>query len=232
MIALNNLTTGYAGRPLACPLSGAFEAGSATAIIGANGCGKSTLLKTIAGLLPPVSGSVNYAPGVENRLGWLPQQSELDNQFPLTVHDVVAMGCWPASGMMRGLRSTERIDAALSQVGLSAMAALPLNRLSGGQFQRMLFARLLAQDAPVMLMDEPFTGIDSQTCDALLAVIATLHARGKTLLVVLHDMETVRRHFPYTLWLHREHYHWGNTAEVLAHPAFEPVRASAQEPAV
>ncbi len=224
MITLNNLVTGYAGKRLTCPLNGAFRPGSPTAIVGINGCGKSTLLKTLAGFLPPLSGSVNW-PGDKKIIGWLPQQNELDHDFPLTVSDVVAMGAWPAAALTQGLRgeTLSRIDAALEQVGLTALRRHTLNRLSGGQFQRMLFARLLVQDAPIMLMDEPFTGIDSQTSDALLEVMATLNARGKTLLVVLHNQQMVHRHFPETLWLHQGHYRWGRTASVLPPPSACPL---------
>ncbi|KMV33788.1 metal ABC transporter ATP-binding protein [Franconibacter pulveris] len=224
MITLNNLVTGYAGKRLTCPLNGAFRPGSPTAIVGVNGCGKSTLLKTLAGFLPPLSGSVSW-PGDKKIIGWLPQQNELDHDFPLTVSDVVAMGAWPNAALTQGLRgeTLSRIDAALEQVGLTALRRHTLNRLSGGQFQRMLFARLLVQDAPIMLMDEPFTGIDSQTSDALLEVMATLNARGKTLLVVLHNQQMVHRHFPETLWLHHGHYRWGQTASVLPPPSACPL---------
>ncbi|WP_049292770.1 metal ABC transporter ATP-binding protein [Franconibacter helveticus] len=216
MITLNNLVTGYAGNALTGPLNGAFRPGRPTAIVGMNGCGKSTLLKTLAGFLPPLGGSVSW-PGDKRAIGWLAQQSELDRHFPLTVSDVVATGAWPAVSLMKSLRgeTRSRIDAALEQVGLTALRRHTLNRLSGGQFQRMLFARLLVQDAPVMLMDEPFTGIDNQTSDALLALMAQLAARGKTLLVVLHNPQMVRRHFPETLWLHQGRYRWGKTTEVM-----------------
>lgn len=216
MITLNNLITGYPGHPLTCPLNGTFRAGSPTAIVGVNGCGKSTLLKTLAGLLPPAGGSFTFSE--KNPLiGWLAQQSELDHHFPLTVGDVVAMGAWPATGLASGLcgEALSRTEAALEQVGISALRHHSLNRLSGGQFQRMLFARLLVQDAPVMLMDEPFTGIDSQTSEALLDVMTALSAQGKTLLAVLHNQQMVHRYFPNTLWLHQGHYHWGETATVL-----------------
>lgn len=215
MIELDNLTTGYHGKPLTQLINGTFERGSLTAIIGTNGCGKSTLLRTLAGLLPPVSGNI-FLPESE-LVGWLPQQSELDHHFPITVFDVVAMGCWPAASLLRGLccEALDRIESALDLVGLHAIAYQTINRLSGGQFQRMLFARMLVQDAQLMLLDEPFTGIDSQTSDALLDVITALHQQGKTLLVVLHNLAIVERAFPQTLWLHEGHYHWGETHHIV-----------------
>lgn len=107
MIKLNNLVTGYRGRALSQPLNGQFTPGSLTAIMGANGVGKSTLLKTLAGLLPAVSGTVRYAQR-KPQIAWLPQQSDIDHQFPLRVGDVVAMGSWPSTGMLRGMGRTMR----------------------------------------------------------------------------------------------------------------------------
>lgn len=216
MIALEKLVTGYRGQALSQPLSGQFRRGSLTAIMGVNGAGKSTLLKTIAGLLPPVSGAVRYVQQ-DKQIAWLPQQSEIDPHFPLRVIEVAAMGCWPVSGMLGGIRRAmrARVEAALAQVGLQDLAGRAIGQLSGGQFQRMLFARMLVQDAPVMLLDEPFTGIDSQTSAALLQVIGQLHAQGKTILTVLHSQPMVERHFPELLYLHDGHYHWGNTSEIL-----------------
>ncbi|AUX92549.1 metal ABC transporter ATP-binding protein [Mixta gaviniae] len=217
MIELNHLVTGYRGRALSQPLSGRFAPGSLTAIMGANGAGKSTLLKTLAGLLPAVSGTVRYGQR-KPQIAWLPQQSDIDHHFPLRVSDVVAMGSWPSTGMLRGMGRAmrDRIDNALAQVGLTPLAGRAISQLSGGQFQRMLFARMLVQDAQVLLLDEPFTGIDSQTSTLLLQVIDALHRKGKTIITVLHSQPVVERHFPQLLFLHEGHYHWGSTARVLA----------------
>ncbi|MBS6056701.1 MAG: ATP-binding cassette domain-containing protein [Pantoea sp.] len=179
MIKLNNLVTGYRGRALSQPLNGQFTPGSLTAIMGANGVGKSTLLKTLAGLLPAVSGAVRYAQR-KPQIAWLPQQSDIDHQFPLRVGDVVAMGSWPSTGMLRGMGRTMR-----------------------------------KRNADILLLDEPFTGIDSQTRALLLQMIDALHREGKTIITVLHSQSVVERHFPQLLFLHEGHYHWGNTAEVL-----------------
>lgn len=220
MITLNNLMIGHRGLALTQPISGRFLPGSMTAIVGANGCGKSTLLRTLAGLLPPVSGTLQRQSVPAT--GWLPQQSELDHHFPITLGDVVAMGSWPRLPMWRGLgqRQRQQVAQAIEQVGLSHLTCRTIDTLSGGQFQRMLFARLLVQDAPVMLMDEPFTGIDSQTSEALLGLMGHLHRQGKTLLVVLHSQDMVQRAFPDTLYLHQEHYHWGPTEQVLTKSPF------------
>ncbi len=221
MITLNNLVLGYQGRRIASPLNGTFHTGSLTAIIGANGTGKSTLLKTIAGLLPSVAGHLAFATAPPPRIAYLPQQSELDRQFPVNVFDVVSMGCWPGTGLLRRIGGADKavIQQALERVGLSSMPTRPIEALSGGQFQRMLFARLLVQQAPLVLLDEPFTGIDRPTCDLLLEVIGQLHRAGQTLIVVLHDHGQVARHFPQTLLLTAEEHRWGASADILSHGA-------------
>ncbi|XBS71279.1 ABC transporter ATP-binding protein [Acerihabitans sp. KWT182] len=217
MMTLNHLVLGYQGQRVAAPLSGSFHSGSLTAIIGANGTGKSTLLKTIAGLLPPVAGQLTFAGALRPRIAYLPQQSELDRQFPVNVYDVVSMGCWPATGLLRRITGADKvlIRQALERVGLSSMPSRPIDALSGGQFQRMLFARLLVQQAPLVLLDEPFTGIDRLTCDLLLEVIGQLHRAGRTIIVVLHDHGQVARHFPQTLLLAPDQNRWGPSADIL-----------------
>lgn len=218
MITLRNLLTGYHGQGIGVPLDGYFASGSMTAIVGANGSGKSTLLKTLAGLLPPVQGSLSFGQAGRPRVGYLPQQAEMDRQFPLTVFDVVAMGCWPTCGLLRRLHRAQQaaIWQALTRVGLEALSHRAISTLSGGQFQRMLFARLLVQEAPLILLDEPFSGIDKPTCGLLMTVIEQLHRQGRTIIVVLHDNQLVVEHFPQTLWLTPERPVWGPSAQVLA----------------
>ncbi len=218
MIILEELSIGYHGQAIIDVLNGRFEPGSLTAVIGANGTGKSTLLKTLAGLLPAIGGSLSFATGQKPRVAYLPQQSELDRQFPLQIFDVVAMGCWPAIGLLRRIdkMATARIWDALERVGLESMATCPIEVLSGGQFQRMLFARLLAQQASLILLDEPFSGVDSATCALLMDVIEELHKAGHTIIAVLHDDALVRRRFPQTLQLSGRHPCWGATEKILA----------------
>lgn len=217
MITLENVVLGYQGRGISPPISGSIQTGSMTALAGSNGSGKSTLLKTIAGLLPVVSGGLTFGTAIAPRIAYLPQQTEIDHQFPVNVVDVVAMGCWPATGLFGRIGRDDKvlIGQALERVGLTALSARPIETLSGGQFQRMLFARLLVQNAPLILLDEPFTGIDSPTCRLLMDVIDQLHAAGKTLLVVLHDNDLVVRHFPQTLLLSGERIYWGASGDVL-----------------
>lgn len=218
MMTLAQLSIGYHGHAIIDDLNGKFDTGSLTAIIGANGTGKSTLLKTIAGLLPAIGGSLVFSGGQKPRMAYLPQQSELDHQFPLNVSEVVAMGCWPATGLLRRIDKPAkvRIHCALERVGLESLATCAIETLSGGQFQRMLFARLLVQQAPLILLDEPFSGIDSPTCALLMDVIKALHEAGHTILVVLHDDALVIRRFPQALLLSHQRVRWGKSALILA----------------
>ncbi|MCE0495839.1 metal ABC transporter ATP-binding protein [Vibrio salinus] len=216
MIKLRNLVVGYLGQGLAEPVTGSFSEGSLTAIMGENGTGKSTLLKTICGIQPAIGGDVEIKQCA--RMSWLPQQAEIDRSFPITVFDVVAMGCWPDNGIISSLKSKDidNIYSALDEVGITDLVDYNVSQLSGGQFQRMLFARLLVQNAEIMLMDEPFTGIDSQTQNTLIRLICQLHERGKTIIAVLHNPEMVTDFFPETLAINNSCIHWGNTHEVMS----------------
>lgn len=219
MITLQKAVVGYGGAPLFPPLSGHFAVGSLTAVVGVNGAGKSTLLKTVAGLLPLQGGSLRFSGNKLPRMAYLPQQAELDRQFPILVSDLVAMGSWPLSGMFGGLnkRAARQIAEALNAVSMTSMARSPVGELSGGQLQRVLFARLLVQQAPLILLDEPFTGIDSATIQLLLQVIDRLHQQRKTVIAVLHDMSMVANHFPQALLLTPQCCHWGAAENVLEH---------------
>lgn len=217
MITLKDLTIGYQ-EPLFKPLSGEFVTGSLTAIMGINGIGKSTLLRTICGLLEPLSGQVSFKKEQSQMLSWLPQQSDVDRDFPMTVFDVVAMGAWPNMGICRKLtdEAIDQIESALAQLGIIELSHLTIGQLSGGQFQRMLFARLLVQNTEVLLMDEPFVGIDNQTQQTLLQLILKLHQQGKTIVTVLHDPNIVADFFPETLMINEDCSHWGRTEDVFA----------------
>lgn len=216
-LVFNDLTLGYDQLPTVRDLRTEIAEGSLTAIVGPNGAGKSTLLKGITGLLKPLAGRV--ALGALNRedLAYLPQQSEIDKSFPLTVVDLVAMGLWREIGPFGwlGRERRSRIDSAIAAVGLTGFELRPIGTLSGGQLQRALFARLLLQDAQLVLLDEPFTAIDARTLADLLGVILDWHDEGRTVIAVLHDMDTVREYFPETLMLARELIAHGPTDKVL-----------------
>lgn len=213
-IEFHDLTLGYEGHPAVHHLDGAFAKGSLTAVVGPNGSGKSTLLKGIMGQLPPLGGHLHLNAGA---IAYLPQMAEVDRGFPARVADLAGLGLVARRGVFGGYTRSDRAHVlkALSTVGLEGFARRPLDTLSGGQLQRALFARVLVQDAPVILLDEPFTAIDEQTVSDLLALIAQWNSEGRTVIAVLHDLELVRKHFPQTLLLAREPIGWGATASVL-----------------
>jgi zinc/manganese transport system ATP-binding protein len=216
MIELHNLTVAHRGHPAVRHLSGSFEAGSLTAIVGPNGAGKSSLMSAIAGQLAPAQGEVRCSAG--HRIAWLPQQALLDCSVPLDVADLVALGAWARIGSSRALTAGlhERVDAALAAVGLAGFQQRLIGELSAGQLQRALFARVLMQDAPVILLDEPFNAIDARTTADLLVLVRRWHGEGRTVIAVLHDLEQVRAHFDRALLLARRCIAWGPTAEVLS----------------
>jgi len=213
-IVLDHVQLCQGGRVVVDDLSGTFAPGSLTALIGANGSGKTTLLRAIAGLHPLQSGRIEgVAPSA---IGLLPQGSQLDRGFPITCLDVVALAS-PGLGWFRHASPAVRraASAALMQVGLAGMEARSVQALSAGQFQRLLFARTIMQEASVILLDEPFTAVDRATARALLSVLLSWHAQGRTLVVVLHDMDLVRQHFPHTLLLTGDGGNfWGPTASI------------------
>ncbi|MCB8746816.1 metal ABC transporter ATP-binding protein [Rhodoferax sp. U2-2l] len=216
MVELDNLTVSYRQHPALHHISGRFARGSLTAVIGPNGSGKSTLLKSIMGLLRPAGGQVTVQAPRE-RIAYLAQLTEIDRSFPLSVVDCVLLGCWSEVGAW-GRISTElrqRVATAISRVGLAGFEQRTVGSLSSGQLQRVLFARLMVQDADLILLDEPFNAMDSRTTAALLALIHQWHAEGRTVVAVLHDDEQVRTHFPQAVLLARELVAWGDTAQVL-----------------
>ena len=214
---LENLTLGYDGHPAVHHLNGEFAAGSLTAVLGPNGAGKSTLLKALAGLLKPISGTISQEKKSAKKIAYLPQASEVDRTFPVSVKDLVATGLFQRRGLFAAQTKSDEAAIAhvINDVGLNGFAARGLETLSGGQFQRALFARVILQDAKTILLDEPFTAVDSKTTDDLLKIIAHWQSEGRTVVAVLHDEELVRRHFPETLLLAREPLGWGATAQVL-----------------
>lgn len=216
-LTFRNLTLGYDRHPVIHHLEAVIAEGSLTAIVGPNGAGKSTLLKGVIGTLAPLEGGVALGGINRDDIAYLPQQSDIDRSFPISVRDLVAMGLWREIGPFGPVRAhhRDRIAAAISAVGLTGFEDRPIGALSGGQMQRVLFARLLLQEARLVLLDEPFTAIDARTMADLLDLVRRWHDEGRTVLAVLHDFETVRAHFPQTLMLARELVAHGPTATVL-----------------
>lgn len=215
-ITFRDLTLGYNSHPAVHHLSGTVRRGSLTAVVGSNGSGKSTLMKGVVGMLKPMAGSVNVTPGT--RVAYLPQQSELDRTFPARVVDLVSLGLWPKRGLLGRHTAQDRtaVSEALMAVGLEGFEQRPIDTLSGGQLQRALFARVLVQDAELILLDEPFNAIDARTLTDLIALIKRWHGENRTVMVVVHDLDLVRTHFPEALLLARGPVAWGEAKATLA----------------
>jgi zinc/manganese transport system ATP-binding protein len=216
-LQFKNLTLGYDRHPAVHHLSGTVESGALVAVVGPNGAGKSTLFKGIVGVLKPLSGQIELG-GLQARdIAYLPQAAEIDRSFPISVYDMVAMGLWHRTGLFGGIARSARhdIEHAIAGVGLNGFEGRPIATLSGGQTQRMLFARLLLQDARVIVLDEPFNAIDAQTMAELLDVVRRWHQEKRTVIAALHDIQLVKANFPQTLLLARRSVAWGDTAEVL-----------------
>ncbi|MGB7196143.1 MAG: metal ABC transporter ATP-binding protein [Collimonas pratensis] len=217
VVTLRDVSVAYRRQAALQHVSGVFAHASLTAVLGPNGAGKSTFLKAVLGLVPVESGQVEIHMA-RKLIAYLPQQAEIDRSFPISVLDCVCLGFWQRLGSLGGLNSAMREAAqdALRAVGLQGFEQRPLGSLSAGQLQRVLFARILVQDADVILLDEPFNAVDARTTEDLLALIHGWHAQQRTVVAVLHDHEQVRRHFPQAVLLARQLVAWGETAEVLA----------------
>lgn len=225
-IRIEDLTLGYDRHPAVHHLTGEFGPGSLTAVVGPNGAGKSTLLKGIIGSMKPLGGRVELE-GIRRReIGFLPQQANLDPSFPISVLDTVCMGFWSRTGMFYAVSKSmvEEARAALAVVGLEGFEGRQVGAVSRGQLQRVLFARLLVQNARVILLDEPFNAMDEKTCCDLMVIVNKWHAENRTVVAVLHDLEQVREHFPETLLLAREQLGWGATEKVLSHGNLDRAR--------
>jgi zinc/manganese transport system ATP-binding protein len=216
-LQFRNLTLGYDRHPAVHHLDGEVITGALTAVVGPNGAGKSTLFKGIVGAISPLSGEISRNGLDPREIAYLPQAAEIDRSFPITVYDMVAMGLWRKAGLFGGVGRRERdhVEHALETVGLTGFESRPIGTLSGGQLQRMLFARLLLQDARLIVLDEPFNAIDTKTCSDLLDLVRHWHEEKRTVLAALHDVEIVKTHFPETLLLAREKVAWGKTGDVL-----------------
>jgi zinc/manganese transport system ATP-binding protein len=216
-LKFSDVTLGYDRHPAVHHLSGEVASGALLAVVGPNGAGKSTLFRGLVGILKPLAGAISLS-GLDVRdIAYLPQIAEIDRSFPISVFDFVSTGLWRATGLLGGIGKAQRakIAQALAAVGLTGFENRGIGTLSGGQTQRMLFARVLLQDAPVIVLDEPFNAIDTRTADDLLALAKRWHGEGRTVIAALHDMDLVRAHFPETLLLARAPVAWGATAEVL-----------------
>jgi len=220
-LEVRRLTVSYGSRPVLWDVDARFPAAAMSAIVGPNGAGKSTLLKAALGLIPSDAGQtlIEGRPVGEarDRVAYVPQRDAVDWDFPITVHEVVEMGRYAATGWIRRVARADRelVDTCLERVGMQAYRGRQIGALSGGQRQRVFIARALAQQAPVMLMDEPFAGVDARTEASILELLGTLRDEGRSVIVVHHDLGTVRTEFDFALLLNVRAVAAGPVAEVL-----------------
>lgn len=229
-IVIENLTVSYQSRPAVHHIDMVFEQGCMYAIFGPNGAGKSTLLKAVMGLLPCSTGKVDWQNLRRADIAYLPQQSDCDRSQPMTVFELAAMGLWYEIGFFGRVNAAqrERVLNALHRVQMNEFADRPIGALSNGQFQRVLFARMLAQNAQVLLLDEPFNAVDAKTTYALLELLRQENQAGKSVIAVLHDYEQVRAYFPNTLLIAKEKIANGQTEDVLTDTLLAQANALAQ----
>jgi manganese/zinc/iron transport system ATP- binding protein len=200
-VEVEDLTVAYRAKPVLWDVDVAFRPGRLTAIVGPNGAGKTTLIKSILGLVPTASGRalIHGRPYREmrHRVAYVPQRGTVDWDFPTSAADVVTMGTYGRLGWLRRPGGPERSEArnALEQVGMLDLAGRQISQLSGGQQQRVFLARALVQQADVYLMDEPFAGVDATTEEAILTLLRRLRSEGRSVIVVHHDLATVRDYF-------------------------------------
>jgi zinc/manganese transport system ATP-binding protein len=226
-LKLVDLTVSYDRHPAVHHVSAEIPAAEITAIVGPNGAGKSSLLKAMMGLVRRVEGRIECS---ARRIAYLPQQAEIDRSFPISVLDTVLLGRWSRFGAFGRADQADVHDAhqAIESVGLGGFERRPIDTLSVGQFQRVLFARLLLQDADLVLLDEPFAAIDAKTVNDLMDVIRRWRSEQRTVIAVLHDLEQVRREFPSSLLLARELVAAGPTVNVLSAENLLRARAMAE----
>ncbi|MCY9207442.1 manganese ABC transporter ATP-binding protein MntB [Bacillus subtilis] len=207
-VELDNVTVAYHKKPVLQDISLQVPEGKLIGIIGPNGAGKSTLIKTILGLVPRASGDISiYGKDYKDqrtRIGYVPQRGSVDWDFPTSALDVVLMGRYGRIGLLKRPKKAdvEMAKAALTKVGMLDYAKRQISQLSGGQQQRVFLARALCQNADIYFMDEPFAGVDAATERAIMTLLAELKEKGKTVLVVHHDLQTAEDYFDWILLLH------------------------------
>lgn len=209
-LEIHDLTVAYNSKPALWDVDLVVPEGVLMAIVGPNGAGKSTLIKAALGLIPRTAGDVRFygKPYAQARelVGYVPQRGSVDWDFPTSVLDVVMMGLYGKLGWLKrpGKQERELALHALAQVGLEKFADRQISQLSGGQQQRTFLARALVQDAQIYFMDEPFAAVDAVTERAIVAILQELRQRGKTVIVVHHDLQTVAEYFDYVTLLNVE----------------------------
>lgn len=202
-LVIENLTASYDKSPVISNINLKIPKGNIVGIVGPNGAGKSTLIKSIMGMIPNYSGRIfifgNAFKKALKYIGYMPQRENIDWDFPVSVYDVVMMGRYQKLGLFKNPQKKDKeiVKACLNKVELSEYANRQISDLSGGQQQRVFLARALAQESDLYFMDEPFAGVDAKTERAIMSVLQELRDQGKTLIVIHHDLATVKDHFDY-----------------------------------
>lgn len=218
-LSVHAMTVAYHRKPVLWDVEYDAPGASMVAIVGPNGAGKSTFIKACLGLVPMASGRVAFwgrrLSEVRSRVGYVPQRESVDWDFPVSALDVVCMGRYRRIGWVRPVGRADRRAAmeCLERVGIADLAGRQIAQLSGGQQQRVFLARALAQESELYFMDEPFAGVDAATERAIVEVLRELRSRGRTVLCVHHDLETVKAYFDHAMLI--------NMRVVAAGPATE-----------
>ncbi len=208
---------GYESQVIVSEFDLQINQGDFTAVFGPNGGGKSTFIKAIVGELEPFQGKIRRNFRLKKQTAYLPQKSSVDRKFPITVRNLVTTALWHETGLFRGMTCCHRdqVDEALCDVGMAKHAERTLCSLSGGEFQRALFARMLVQKAPLMLLDEPFIGVDETTVEDLTILLKECHRQGRTIVIVLHDLDFVKAHVPRAIYIENQMVLCGDTQTLL-----------------
>ena len=223
-LEIRDLTAGYGGEPTLRDVSLDLPPGTITGVVGPNGSGTSTLLKAILGLTPEVSGEVRVggtaADRVRQRIAYVPQREAVDWGFPITAADVVMMGRYPRLGVLRRPTAEDRrrVDDALVRVGMQPLAGSQIGALSGGQQQRVFLARALVQEASVLLLDEPMTGVDQATEQAINGLLHELRDGGATVVITTHDLESASEQCDLLAFVNHRIVAFGPPAETFTPP--------------
>lgn len=209
VVNVNDMTVVYHKKPVLWDIDLQIPSGILMAIVGPNGAGKSTLIKAMLGLVKPVTGKVTFwgesYESQRKRIGYVPQRGSVDWDFPTDVLDVVTMGTYGQLGWIKrpGEKERELAIQAIEKVDMLPFANRQISQLPGGQQQRVFLARALVQDADIYFMDEPFQGVDAKTEKAIIKLLEELKNRGKTVVVVHHDLQTVPEYFDWVTLLNR-----------------------------
>lgn len=222
-ILLDKVTVCYGKNIALSDASGCLSSGSLTAVVGPNGGGKTTFVRALMRQVPIRKGRVKFQPNAKIIPAYLPQKSSLDTTFPMTLREVIGMGLCAEIGSFQAFSEKEqaKIAQVIREVGLQGLENRFVTALSGGQFQRMLFGRLMLQNKSIIILDEPFAGIDAKTQEQLVKLILNWNKTGKTIIVVLHELHMVRKYFPQTILVGRTIVGWGNTETVLTRENME-----------